>query len=321
MGCAVTVVDNLSSGIGPAQWPKIHGLPDFDPFAVEFYLQDMRDYFRENSAAEFDTVFHCAAVVGGRLKIDGDPLAVATDLAIDADFFNWCVRAPHKPKVVYFSSSAVYPIELQTEFKNCLLAESLVHFNGTKLGMPDMTYGWAKLTGELLAQHAVTTYGLDVVIYRPFSGYGEDQALDYPFPSIIQRVLNREAPIVVWGSGNQTRDFIHIEDVVSCVLATMHKMVPGEMLNIGSGVSTSFMTLAEDACAALQLSATIVNDPSKPEGVFARVADIHKMQQWFTPSISLEEGILHTAQHLLKQGYAETRQELTKALDGTNVTL
>ena len=198
---------------------------------------------------------------------------VATDLAIDADFFNWVVKSKPGPrKVVYFSSSAAYPISLQTPERNCVLSESMIDFSG-QLGLPDMTYGWAKLTGEFLARHAAKSYGLDVVCYRPFSGYGEDQDFTYPFPSVVRRVGNRESPLVVWGSGEQTRDFIYIEDVVDAVLATLDKIKPGEALNPCARASVSFRQLAERACRTIGHQAELRNDPSKPEGAFARVGD------------------------------------------------
>lgn len=286
MGVHVTMIDNLSTGLPPMQW-----LPVPEP-PMTFHEMDVRDYFREAGAyGNFDTVFHCAAVVGGRLKIDGDPIAVAADLAIDAELFQWAVRQRKEPKIVYFSSSAAYPIAYQRE-AGTFLTETMIDFHKSKLGMPDMTYGWAKLTGEFLAQHAAKRYDLDVVCYRPFSGYGSDQDLTYPFPAIIKRVLNGENPITIWGSGKQQRDFIHIEDCVSCVLATMDKLSPGEALNIGTGIPTSFLELAALAVKVCGRSATIKNDPSKPEGVFSRVADPWKMNQWFKPAISLEQGVL-----------------------------
>jgi UDP-glucose 4-epimerase len=229
--------------------------------------------------------------VGGRLTIDGDPLGVAVDLAIDSDLFNWLVKARRPPsKVVYFSSSAVYPIALQTEVGGRPLSEPDQSFEQT-IGMPDMTYGWAKLTGELLAQFAARKYGLDVVIYRPFSGYGEEQDTTYPFPSIVRRVLARETPLVVWGSGRQARDFIHIEDVVDTVLVSMQFLSPGEAMNIGSGEGISFTELAEMACAIVGHDARIINDASKPEGVFYRVSEISKMKGYWSPKISLQEGL------------------------------
>jgi GDP-L-fucose synthase len=223
--------------------------------------------------------------------IEGDPLAVATDLAIDADFFNWAVRCQPQPrKIIYFSSSAAYPIALQTPHRHARLSEALIDLR-EDLGVPDMTYGWAKLTGEFLAAHAARTYGLDVVCYRPFSGYGEDQDFTYPFPSVVRRVGQREAPLIIWGSGDQTRDFIHIDDIVDAVFSTMTRLSPGEALNLGRGESTSFRQLMARACALLGHDAEIINDSTKPEGVFARVAECSKMLTLFTPKITLDEGI------------------------------
>ncbi len=283
LGYDVTVVDNLSSGIHPASWPKppLHG-----PVGeMEFIYDDIRSFIKRTAADSFDFVFHLAAVVGGRLKIEGDPLAVATDLAIDADFFNWLAKHGYQGKAIYFSSSAVYPVIWQNRAILIALSEQDIDFTDV-LNWPDMTYGWSKLSGEYLAKYAVENYDIDVVIYRPFSGYGEDQSFDYPFPSIIRRVVNGEDPVVVWGSGDQARDFIYIEDVIDCVFATMDKLKPGEALNIGSGFPTTFKKLAYLAGAK-----NVVNDPSKPEGVFSRVADTTKMRKWYEPTTTLEEGI------------------------------
>jgi GDP-L-fucose synthase len=297
-GHTVAAVDNLSSGMERHDWM-------FQPQSLERFqlmISDVRAWMLGAgpgslwAANRFDLIIHCAAIVGGRIKIEEDPLAVATDLSIDAEFFHWLTlcRAT-KTKVVYFSSSAVYPLELQTKDNHCALAEHLVHFDGTRIGKPDMTYGWAKLTGEYLAKFAVEKYGLDVVIYRPFGGYGEDQNLSYPFPSICKRVVENVNPVMVWGSGDQQRDFIHIDDIVECVLQTKDKLKPGTAMNLGSGIPTSFFDLAELvlACAGAGPNgvASVRNDPHKPEGVFSRVADIHQMMQHYQCRVSLTDGI------------------------------
>ena len=111
LGHTVHVVDNLVSGVQPALWP----FRPVDIYKISWKNTDCRTYFRTNKAGQFDLILHCAAIVGGRLKIEGDPLAVATDLSIDAEFFNWVTRGDLPRQVVYFSSIAVYPIELQTE--------------------------------------------------------------------------------------------------------------------------------------------------------------------------------------------------------------
>ena len=98
------------------------------------------------------------------------------------------------------------------------LAESDIDFSGGKLGQPDMTYGWSKLTGEYLARIAAEYYDLSVACVRPFSGYGEDQDLSYPIPAIAARAAGQETPFEVWGTGKQGRDFVHIEDCIEAMI-------------------------------------------------------------------------------------------------------
>jgi len=299
-GDDVTAVDNLVVGLHPVHW----AFPPRSWNNLHFVEQDCREFFRHHDADEWDLIIHCAAIVGGRLKIDGDPLAVATDLSIDAEMYNWIVRAKNKPKLIYFSSSAIYPVELQTKKCHCQLAEALVNFNSTRISFPDMTYGFVKLAGEYLAKFAYESYGLHTVIYRPFGGYGEDQDFNYPFPSIVKRVLNKEDPVVVWGSGNQLRDFIYIEDVVSAVLETYERLGPTEVLNLGTGYGLSFLDLAQIACDVLHHDGVLANDPTRPEGVFARVADTAKLNTVFVPSVSVRDGVQKVADFMRKQGIA-----------------
>ena len=292
-GWRVTGVDNLVAGIHPSKWaftPKEWG-------AFEFRGIDVRNFMGDH-LPNYDLIIHCAAIVGGRLMIENSPLRVATDLAIDADFFNWVSKGA-KPKVVYFSSSAVYPVAFQGQAK-MRLHESMVTFDRPHVDMPDRTYGWAKLSGELLAKYAVEHYGLDVVIYRPFSGYGEDQDFSYPFPSIIKRVVEGQNPITVWGSGDQARDFIHIDDIVEAVLTTMHQLKPGETLNLGTGRAVTFKELVNLAAINLGESFIVKNDSTKPEGVFWRVSDPTKMNLMYQPKVSLEAGIERVARHLTR---------------------
>jgi len=80
---------------------------------------DVREFFAKDDT-KFDLVIHLAAIVGGRATIEGNPLAVAADLAIDADLFQWALRT-RPGHIVYFSSSAAYPIYLQrAEYKQSL---------------------------------------------------------------------------------------------------------------------------------------------------------------------------------------------------------
>lgn len=299
----VVGVDDLSTGLIVDDWVGPAKLTADERDRLFSIHSDIRGYFRNVNPPKFDLIFHCAAVVGGRATIEGDPLKVAIDLSIDAEFFNWLVRTCCKARrIVYFSSSAVYPVDLQQEHTHCLLSEPLVNLSGRRLGMPDMSYGFAKLAGEYLAKLAVEKYQIPVVIYRPFSGYGEDQDLTYPFPAILQRVGRREDPITIWGSGTQVRDWVHIDDIVDCVFTTMVHMLPGETLNIGSGVGTPFGALADRMRHAVGHYGRIVNQSDQPAGVHHRVADIHKLQQFWQPKIDLVDGITRVHEHQKAQG-------------------
>lgn len=300
-GHDVTVVDDLSTGLRPGHWPTLLNQPNQ---GFRFIEMDARQYFA-TSREPFDLIIHLAAVVGGRMTIEGDPLKVATDLAIDAAFFNWLPRLTPAPRLVLnFSSSAAYPIAYQTPENPLILREEMIDLSGATLGIPDMTYGWAKLTSEFLAGFSVANYGLNVISYRPFSGYGEDQDLSYPFPRIVKRVMDKENPMVVWGSGRQSRDFIHIDDVVRIVLETMTQLAPGSAMNLASGVGTSFFDLARRVQAVAGVDLDLKNDPTKPEGVFYRVGDNTLQSRYSTLAIGLDEGIARTLHYLTETAKA-----------------
>ena len=280
----------LTGAIHPDLWPI------YKPLSSNFHFSktDCRDFFRE-SEEKYDLVIHLAAMVGGRLMIEEDPLAVADDLSIDAQFYKWCTKTRPK-KIVYFSSSASYPVSLQSYENHTKLKESDITFD-SDIGMPDLTYGWSKLTGEYLGKLAHSKYDLDVVSFRPFSGYGEDQDLSYPFPAICKRaidsVINNEKSFFVWGSGLQQRDFIHIDDCVKGATLILNKVNDGSAVNLSTGKPTSFIDLAKLILKKVGVSnLPIVTQRSKPEVVFARYGDT-KMQNdfGFVPSISLDEGI------------------------------
>lgn len=292
-GHEVVCVDPVIVGTGGID-PSC-GWPLFEPrdFPIfHYHKQDCRDYFRDHPGEYFDEVFHLAAMVGGRLMIEQQPLLVAEDLSIDAQYWRWAENA--RPcKSIIFSSSAAYPIKYQRREGYRLLKEELIDF-GDDIGMPDMTYGWAKLTVEYEARLAYEKHGLRSVCYRPFSGYGEDQDLTYPFPSIGKRALENPGTtrFQVWGSGRQMRDFIHIEDCVDGVLKTKDQISNGDAINLSTGVLTSFIELAKQFTGQIGYSPEVVGISDKPEGVFARGGDTQLQRRMgFRPAVTLAEGI------------------------------
>ncbi|NOY49811.1 MAG: NAD-dependent epimerase/dehydratase family protein [Chlorobi bacterium] len=308
----VFMVDDLSIGRHPRQWYEgefnSRMNKDLEVIGKDgrlfFWKGDFRDllffmrqnprYIQEKYNLEFDKfndVFHFAAIVGGRMKIDGDPLMVALDLSIDAEFFYWLTR--HKPeRVLYPSSSAAYPTSLQTTEGAIALSEGDIDFK-KNLGTPDMTYGWTKLTGEFLAKIAASHYGISIVCIRPFSGYGEDQETDYPVPAIAARAANKENPFEVWGSGKQGRDFVHIDDIIDFILILMDNVSDGSAYNIGSGKLTSFLDLIQVFSGFAGYSPEIKPLLDKPVGVHSRYCDMSLVEDKFgwKAKISLEEGM------------------------------
>lgn len=279
-----------TGGIDPAGgWP-LYDPRDYSGF--NYYAEDCRHWFVSHAELEFDYAIHLAALVGGRTMIENRPLAVADDLSIDAHYWQWAERA-RPAKTLCFSSSAAYPVRFQRETDYRLLTEDMISFE-EDIGMPDMSYGWAKLTCEYLARLAYQKHGLKSVCYRPFSGYGEDQDDSYPFPSIMKRALAQAgAPVLkVWGTGDQKRDFIHVEDCVDGTLATMDHIDDGSALNLSTGIYTSFKDFARAAAEAVGYSPEVVGMADQPSGVFARGGDTSKQHACgFRARISFAEGI------------------------------
>jgi nucleoside-diphosphate-sugar epimerase len=305
----ILLIDDLSVGTHPDTWAPWRcngtdrGITVYGDGRVLFLQADLRDVLRELNkdpeylvkqhgldVVRFKDIFHFAAIVGGRSKIDGDPMLVAQDLSIDAEIFLYVCR--NKPqRFLYPSSSAAYPIDLQTESNTLQLKESDIDFK--KMGEPDMTYGWSKLTGEFLAKIAASHYGVHVTCIRPFSGYGEDQDLSYPVPAIAARAAKKENPFEVWGTGKQGRDFVHIDDVLDLTLLAMDKISNGRAINIGMGRLTSFLELIEVFTGFAGYKPTIKPLLDKPVGVHSRYCDMTWVEQnlGWKAKISIEEGM------------------------------
>ncbi|MGW4076051.1 NAD-dependent epimerase/dehydratase family protein [Streptomyces asiaticus] len=246
---------------------------------------DALDFFRTDDR-RWDLAIHAAAVVGGRASIDGSPLGVATNLALDSWYMRWLART-RTPRAVYFSSSAAYPVALQQPGRVRKLREDDIDYECP--GCPDVTYGLAKLTGEQLCQYAAAE-DTRMTVVRPFSGYGEDQALDYPFPSFIARAERRDDPFEIWGDGSSTRDWIHISDLVAATLAAVDQGITGPV-NLGTGRATSFDELAHLVTEAAGYRPQLTHLTTAPQGVHHRVCDPSRMLDYYQPRVSLEEGI------------------------------
>ena len=267
----------IGSHLRAAFWQR-----DYDVTVIDLADgNDALDFFRTDDT-RFDLAIHAAAIVGGRKTIDGSPLAIATNLALDAYFFRWLQRTK-TDRAVYFSSSAAYPVELQTSHAPRRLEE-----HETMLGTPDSVYGWAKRTGVFLADYLDDC---ELFIPQVMSGYCDTtQSLDYPFPSFVERAKRRADPFEIWGSGEQVRDWVHVSDVIAAILTAIDEGVTGTC-NIATGRGVSFNTLAQMMAEEVGYSPDFHHVIDAPMGVHTRVGDPTKMRTFFEPKVTLEEGI------------------------------
>jgi UDP-glucose 4-epimerase len=326
----IWVIDDISTGLEPSSWPEVDLVAE--PGAEDGYVAEFRAagtgarvrFLRADALAvflgelgkveppvpgrlpPFDRAYHLASVVGGRTVIEGDPLAVGIDLAIDSAFFLWAAKVNRPDRILYASSSSAYPVGLQEEDGAVALAEPMIDFDRGLL-RPDLTYGWSKLTGEYLARLACSGYGLRVAVVRPFSGYGEHQEPVYPVPAIALRAAAHADPLVVWGTGQQSRDFVHIEDCVEATERALARIEDGSAVNIGSGRPTTFLELARLMADIEGYRPEVRGLEDRPVGVHQRYADPAVMRKvlGFTPRISIEDGmarVLAVARRRLADG-------------------
>ena len=187
----------------------------------------------------FDLVVHLAYKTGGRRVINGSPMNLAANTALDALLFQWAVETKQK-RVLYFSSAAAYPISFQQGGSGDIaLSEEMIEYGSA--GEPDSNYGWAKLTGERMAYAAIAS-GLRAFIVRPFSIYGDGQSTEYPFPAFAKAIKNWNARVDVWGDAEQVRDFIHVTDVVKGALEVVRQDVDSPV-NLCTGIGTPLTKL------------------------------------------------------------------------------
>lgn len=187
-----------------------------------------------NSTKNISTIFHMAAVISVA-ESQSDPQlyenvnVIGTLNVLDAAVANGIRH------VIFSSSCAVYGD------KNGVLRESSMVFNGNS------PYAISKLHGEQYCQFYKKTYGLNTTILRYFNVYGKDQDPNRPYASAVSSFLKNlkaNLPFIIYGKGTQTRDFVHVTDIVRANIFCMEKSLEG-VYNIGTGVSNNINTLAK----------------------------------------------------------------------------
>ncbi len=159
-------------------------------------------------------------------------------------------------------------------------------------------YGWAKRFLEQKMRLLMEETGIQVTTVRPFNIYGERYKwvgeFSQAIPMLVKRVLDGVDPVVVWGSGNQKRSYIHAHDCARMMILFLQSGYVGGPVNLGTTDTVSMRELVQLICKTAGLNPEINFDRSKPEGRIIKSSDTNLMDKILVnPSfkISLEEGI------------------------------
>ena len=262
-GAVVRIADNLSSG-------KFEHIKDHvDSGRVEFQRIDLLDSSNVRVALEgTDICYHLANRHGGRGFVDRYQADCATNFAVDG----MVIQAAHKigAKVVFASSGCVYPLHLQRDSeKDVRLAEDMV-------GPPydaDNTYGYAKLMAELTLKAFHKHYGMRAAIGRFFTVFGERGYESHAITALIARAFIKENPYVVWGTGQQKRNWTHVSDIVSGLVLLGEKIDDATSVNLGTTENVRVVEAVDEILRYTGERPQLKFMPDMPVGPANRVAD------------------------------------------------
>jgi nucleoside-diphosphate-sugar epimerase len=298
-GAKVRVVDNLSSG----RLEKIQA--HVDAGDVEFVHADLNDpYVAETAARGINVVFHLAADHGGRGYVDLHQVACATNLLLDGLVFKACHKAGVE-KVVYASSGCVYPNHIQTDPSQILyLTEDMV-------GPPydaDNMYGWAKLMAEMTLRAYTEETGMKSANCRYFTVYGDRGHENHAVIAMIARAFVKQSPYVVWGTGEQIRNWTHVSDIVSGTILAAEKIDDGSAVNLGTMERTRVIDAAREVMRYTGHQAEIELHPEMPTGPLNRVADnsLARMLLGWEPKVKFMDGLHRTTDWYFKEKNRES---------------
>lgn len=311
-GATVRVADDLSSG-------RLENLSDVAD-DVEVLVGDLRDpVFADKATQGAATVFHLAAMHGGRGYIDTHPVECCNNMLLDHVVMQSAVTAG-AGRLVLASSACVYPTNLQAsadEDERLLLAEHQCNFEEPGASFPDGEYGWAKLTGELQLRAFHKQYDVDAIACRIFTAYGERENESHAVVALIAKALARLDPYPIWGDGTQTRNFTYVKDTVTGIALAGATLGGFDVINVGSPVHTTINELVQEIFAATGFKPNQIDRQlDMPVGVKSRAADCTKddaLWGWH-PSTSIKEGVRRTTEWYAATTTKERLDQLARHL-------
>ena len=271
----VVIVDNLLTG-DVIKVPR-HTLCKF----IKCDVNNYNDISAIMTSYQFDYVFHYAAVVGVKRTTD-NPIMVLRDLDGIKNVLDLCKNTGVK-RIFFSSSSEVYgePVELPQNEETTPLNSRL-------------PYAVVKNVGESFCRSYQKEFGLDYTIFRFFNTYGSKQSTDFVISKFLKAALSN-APITVYGNGQQNRTFCYIDDNTECILTILENdLIVNDVINVGNEKNYTVLQLAELIISLTKSESKIEFLPPLKEGdMTRRQPDAAKMKQILKQDfVSLEEGLV-----------------------------
>jgi len=281
--------------------------PDFcKTLADDFIIADLRDRHVVELAMcpdlsrdiIFDEVYQLAADMGGAGYIftgEHDADVMHNSAAINLNIAHIASRIKNPPKIFYSSSACIYPAYNQTDPENPLCSEVSAY-----PAAPDSEYGWEKLFSERLYFSFARNYGLEVRIARFHNIFGPEgtwKGGKEKAPAALCRKIAESKngdTIEVWGSGKQTRSFLHVDECVEGIRRLMNSSFAGPV-NIGSEEIISINEFAKMIIEISEKDLKLKNVEG-PAGVMGRNSDNRLIEEkiGWKPTQSLRQGIEKT---------------------------
>jgi len=271
--------------------------------------------FTKSMMQDIDTVFHLAALHGGRGYIDTHPAECCTNMAIDQLVFEEAYKAGAK-RLCFASSACVYPAYLQEEVgSSYLLKEEDADPFVRDKALADLEYGWAKLMGEMALRAYHKEFGMKTSSVRIFTAYGPRENETHAIIALIAKAFIRMNPYVIWGTGEQDRNFTYVQDIVDALILAAEKTESGSVINAGRDDRITLNQAAEIVFDIASWRPEVVeHDLSKPQGVASRAADLTKAKKvlaW-VPKTSYRDGFEKTVKWYFA---TKNKEQVAKHLD------
>jgi nucleoside-diphosphate-sugar epimerase len=263
---------------------------------VELIVGDIRDAATVARALQgMDGVCHLAYINGTEFFYTKPDLILEVAVKGMMNVIDGCLRH-NVPELVLASSSEVYqtPPRVPTDETAPLVVPDALN--------PRYSYGGGKIISELLALNYGRARIRRVVVFRPHNVYGPDMGWEHVIPQFALRLreLHRRQPqgvlpFPLQGTGQETRSFIYIDDMIEGVLRVMDRGEHLGIYHIGSGVETTVESLAREAARCYGRDIAVVPGALQPGSTLRRCPDITKLRALgFVPKVTLQDGLEKT---------------------------